>query len=366
VLSGLPLTKSDEWFWIGGRETDSGWSWVDKTPLVFTNWAGGYPVDFPQLSSMALTGSGSDGSGYWRNIEADRNSPERAELLSIVEWDMVEMSPDTVINLIQWQETEGGNGHWYAVVPRLMSWPEADSVARTIPRRDMQGYLATVTSAAENDFIRNRVISGVVQPSYHDELWLGGTEIDGMWSWITREPFVYTNWAGGRLDNFGIETALAMWGTNTTDVRRVPGTWNNSLPERIGMYGIIEWGGLDAGNLTPTNEWVNLYCQRPMLDGRSLTPGSILRAYDPDGVMCGMDTVRADGSFGFLIVYRDDPYSDEDEGANPGDQIFLTVNGLEVVPDSSVIWTSNGDIVRVNGSLNRSRPHVDPKATPQD
>ena len=366
VLGNLPLSESGGWFWIGGRETDSEWIWVDKTAMTYSAWADGYPVDFADWSSLALAGPEGQSPGRWRNFESNRDSPDYQQLYSVIEWDIVSLPEDTVINLVQWAVSDGGNGHWYAVIPRIMSWPEADSIARTIPRHGMQGYLATITSAAENEFIRNSVIAGVIQPSYHDELWLGGTEIDGMWSWITREPFVYSNWAGGILDNVGIETALAMWGANTTDARRVPGTWNNSLAFRIGMYGIVEWGGLDAGNLTPTTEWINLYCQSPVLDGKPLTPGSIVRAYDSDGVMCGMDTVRADGSFGFLIVYRDDPYTDEDEGADPGDGIFLTVNGLEVTPDSSVIWTTNGDILKVDSSLSRSRPGSDPEATGHD
>ncbi len=99
--------------------------------------------------------------------------------------------------------------------------------------------------------------------------------------------------------------------------------------------------------ITPTYEWINIYCDKPHLNGVSLAPGDVITAYDPDGVLCGMDVVRADGSFGFMPIYRDDIYSAADEGADPCDIITLMINGEEVYPDPLVIWTSNGDEFQV-------------------
>ena len=95
--------------------------------------------------------------------------------------------------------------------------------------------------------------------------------------------------------------------------------------------------------IIPTNEWINVYCDYPELNGVPLMSGDVIVAYDPDGVPCGIDTVRADGSFGFMPIYRDDPRSAVDEGAEPGDVIAFTINGKEVFPEPPVIWTVNGD-----------------------
>ncbi len=95
--------------------------------------------------------------------------------------------------------------------------------------------------------------------------------------------------------------------------------------------------------IIPTNEWINVYCDYPELNGTPLSPGDVIMAYDPDGVPCGIDTVREDGSFGFMPIYRDDIYSTIDEGAEPGDVISFTINGEEVFPETPIIWTSNGD-----------------------
>ena len=52
------------------------------------------------------------------------------------------------------------------------------------------GYLATITSAAENDFILNEVLKDLDPPTIEDQFWLGGREVDTEWVWITDEPFI--------------------------------------------------------------------------------------------------------------------------------------------------------------------------------
>lgn len=95
--------------------------------------------------------------------------------------------------------------------------------------------------------------------------------------------------------------------------------------------------------ITPTNEWINVYCDGPELDGMPLMTGDTIKAYDPDGVLCGIDTVRTDGKYGFLPIYRDDVYSSEDEGAEPGDTIRFMINGTMVTTGAAIVWTENGD-----------------------
>ncbi len=89
----------------------------------------------------------------------------------------------------------------------------------------------------------------------------------------------------------------------------------------------------------PTYEWINIYCGAPALNGINLLPGDTIEAYDPDGVLCGRDFVREDGSFGFMPVYRDDSLSEDvDEGAEVGDTISFKINSQDVIT-APVIWT---------------------------
>mgnify|MGYP000311223899 CR=1 FL=1 len=64
---------------------------------------------------------------------------------------------------VQWTAAAGGNDHWYDVVANLgvtggpadIGWNAARSNALGSTFMGMNGYLATVTSAAENAFIAN-------------------------------------------------------------------------------------------------------------------------------------------------------------------------------------------------------------------
>jgi hypothetical protein len=103
---------------------------------------------------------------------------------------------------IQWTVGEGGNGHLYeaVVVDGGVSWDDANAAALAAG-----GYLATATSAAENDFIFSLIDSpefwagepnGNILGPY-----LGGFQLDGApepadgWNWVNGEgEFVYTNW----------------------------------------------------------------------------------------------------------------------------------------------------------------------------
>jgi hypothetical protein len=81
------------------------------------------------------------------------------------------------------------------------------------------GYLATITSQAENDFVFGLVDSSVywyTRPGSGALAgpWLGGTqdfgsqEPDSGWHWVTTESMNYRNWSSGQPDNQGNENVI--------------------------------------------------------------------------------------------------------------------------------------------------------------
>jgi PKD repeat protein len=90
-------------------------------------------------------------------------------------------------------------------------------------------------------------------------------------------------------------------------------------------------------------QWISVYCADPTLNGDPLLPGDMITAYDPEGVLCGSAEVKTDGSYGFMEIYRDDPTTTADEGAQPGDMISFRINDVEVTTDPVIYWTENGD-----------------------
>jgi len=108
--------------------------------------------------------------------------------------------------------------------------------------------------------------------------------------------------------------------------------------------GAVPFGGGSGDHPVPTNEWISVYCASVVSDGDPLPPGTVIEAYDPGGILCGRDRVRNDGTYGFMPIYRDDIYTDADEGAEPGDEISFTVDGAPAEPDPPIYWTASGDV----------------------
>ncbi len=93
------------------------------------------------------------------------------------------------------------------------------------------------------------------------------------------------------------------------------------------------------------------YGDNSSLDGNLVAVGDTISAFDASGVQCGEFIVSAEGEYGFMPVYKDDPTTTSvDEGATAGEQISFKINGFDAAiigPDSGV-WTSNNDIQKVN------------------
>ena len=92
----------------------------------------------------------------------------------------------------QWAD----NGHWYEAIAGDTTWDAANVAAMASTFMGMTGHLATVTSAGENSFISGLsptpttyVIGGFQDPT--------ATTVAGGWTWVTGEPWAFTNWYNG-------------------------------------------------------------------------------------------------------------------------------------------------------------------------
>lgn len=109
-----------------------------------------------------------------------------------------------------------------------------------------------------------------------------------------------------------------------------------------------------ADEVHPTPVSVHFWGEASMLDGQPLPADAVVRAYDPTGVLAGCydpagqitgcsDTGPDEGYA--MPVYGDDhgPASEVDEGAEPGDEIFFSVNGHQAVPvgPDVPVWTGD-------------------------
>ena len=122
-----------------------------------------------------------------------------------------------------------GNGHSYQKFENTVSWTEAQTYCES-----QGGYLATATSLEEKHFIFSQLGTA-------DLVWLGGTDAghEGTWSWVTNEPWNYSNWDEGEPNNgYGNENYLLM---------NYYGTWNDmSLDNRLRF--VCEWNNDQSSN----------------------------------------------------------------------------------------------------------------------
>lgn len=77
------------------------------------------------------------------------------------------------------------------------------------------------------------------------------------------------------------------------------------------------------------------------LNGDPLPVGTVVEAYDPQGICCGTQTVAVEGVLPYLAVYGDDAFTLlVDEGASEGDTITFKINGVVAIPAAvdSTVW----------------------------
>lgn len=113
---------------------------------------------------------------------------------------------------------------------------------------------------------------------------------------------------------------------------------------------LFTWSALKA-QVNPTNEWVSFWSDSSYIGNQGVRAGSVIRAYDAQGIRCGEFVVASTGKYGLMPVYRDDSTTPSvDEGASPGDTIRFTVNDKPATFLGSAVpvWTMNGDVKKLN------------------
>lgn len=154
--------------------------------------------------------------------------------------------------------------HYYEYVAAPgITWANAKNAAANRTYLGVNGYLATITSTAENSFMQSLVsgqgwLGGTCDYNYifdssGKQIYISLSQSIGNWHWATgpeagqkfystsQGPLIYSNWASGEPNNYGSEYCLHTY---------VNGTWNdyNNGNGAISGY-IVEYGGVNDANL---------------------------------------------------------------------------------------------------------------------
>ncbi len=167
-----------------------------------------------------------------------------------------------------------GNGHYYDVVEDAtnMSWEDAKNWASELTFTDasgqlFKGYLATITSSQEADFIaslsftkKNYLLGGYQTPTTRERT---NAEKKADWHWVTGEEWSYTNWRSGEPNNFFRWVGVVGAGRSEEYLQYFPasssGSWNdvytgtftdNNGEHFFGMRNfIVEYEALTSSNI---------------------------------------------------------------------------------------------------------------------
>jgi len=153
------------------------------------------------------------------------------------------------------------NGHLYEFVAGSFSWTSAKADAATRIKLGMQGYLTTITSSGENDFITLKLASnGWIGASDDDNEINGGVTYvnqaaaEGKWYWVTGPEagtqfsnnngtptqLTYMNWNSGEPNNSGTNEHYGQIFASVST-----GKWND-LPNTSLLGYVVEYGGMSG------------------------------------------------------------------------------------------------------------------------
>lgn len=236
------------------------------------------------------------------------------------------------------------NGHFYEFVPGNFTWTDAKTDAQGKSYYGIQGYLATITSQSESDYIAQKLTA---------DGWVGGTDAfaainaatgtetyadqnasESNWYWVTgpeagqkisageywrdygapvAEPGMFANWAGGEPNNYGdSEDYMQIYFGNQA-------RWNDLPNVELPGY-VIEYGGMASDPcMTLSFEKTILVDTRP----------EILVIADQS--LCARDEV------GVTTTLRNVNFSEE------GNVLTVSSSNPAVLPEGSMVFEDQTD-----------------------
>jgi len=103
---------------------------------------------------------------------------------------------------VQWTEGIGANDHWYEFVAISGQWTSARRNALLSTYNGMNGYLVTITSSEEQDFLLGLSTEG----------WIGATDKDNEGTWIWADgPEANTIFWQGRSNGSAVGGNFSSW-----------------------------------------------------------------------------------------------------------------------------------------------------------
>lgn len=216
------------------------------------------------------------------------------------------------------------NGHFYELVDNgnSIDWTVAKNNAAAKSLYGLQGYLVTVTSGTENDFVSEKINSNT---------WMGASDAasEGIWRWVSGPEGLEAGGLGRHFsDQFktgfcsanqaqGINGYFAAWangepndcgaGEDVAHFIGSTGTWND-FPYSGGVsYYLVEYGGMPGDPTLQLTDHVTMTVLPTPNYAPVLTDASI--AINEDASVALLDEISANNPGTFSDINNDNPHS---------------------------------------------------------
>ena len=288
------------------------------------------------MTGLTFTGPTTGSTLYFSGTVANVNAA-----LSTLTYTRSGAGTDTLeVSLVNYGEVFfPDNGHLYKFITGSIDWNTAEPAASALTAYGVNGYLATITSQSENDFISPRLSA---------DGWIGASDnaVEGQWTWVTGPetgtlfwsgeyngslvPGQYANWNSGEPNNSGGDENCAEYYSGSSK-------WND-LPcsgDDLGGY-VAEFGA--PGNL-PSVAAKNISLTTTLSYSLSYTAGT-------HGSLTGMtsQTVLSGGSgtavtavpaAGYSFVnWSDSSTANPRTDASVSGNVSVTANFADTTPPS--------------------------------
>ena len=160
----------------------------------------------------------------------------------------------------QWLTGSGANGHYYDLVLGSKTWTASRDAAAASSFLGSSGHLVTITSAAENEFVRS-----TFDASSGGFVWIGASDaaVEGQWRWMVgpeagtqfwqgnasgaaTAPYFYANWGPIEPNNASDEDVAALNLGATSGGGTLNGQWGDTdITTNFGGY-IVEYSNFTS------------------------------------------------------------------------------------------------------------------------
>lgn len=234
-----------------------------------------------------------------------------------------------------------GNGHFYEFKSGSFSWTTAKTNAAALTFYGLHGYLATITSQAENDFIQQKTSAdgwigasddySYINAAIGSSTYANQAAAEGKWYWVTGPSGeIGTQFSNGNTNPSSVSSRFMNWNTSEPNnsgsnenygqifSSASTGKWND-LPNTSMLGYVVEYGGLSG------DPAVTLTCSRNIaMIATSLQTTATSIPYQLHATAIAVDNV--------LVVYSTGNITDAKVtiagNFNTGDALSFTAGSL--------------------------------------